>query len=284
MDYILEVNDISKSMKKFSLKDINFNLEHGYIMGLIGPNGSGKTTLINTILGLYKADSGNIKICGHDCNIDESKAKGEIGFILDENPFIDDVSAKDNARMYAPYYKNWNMERFNYYCSRFQIDTKTKLKKLSKGTIIKFQLAFALSHDAKLLVMDEPSSGLDPIFRRELVEIMYDEILGGDKSILFSTHLTEEIDMIADYVTMIHRGKLVFSQSKEELFEQYRIIDGNSYNLSLIDPREIVGTRITEHSAQAMVYNGEYLTTQNIHTGVPTIEDIMYYITQSMGR
>lgn len=279
MEYILEVDNICKKLDKFSLENIDFKLEPGYIMGLIGRNGSGKTTLINTILGLYQKTTGNVRICGHDLSLDESRAKGEIGFVLDENPFLEDLSSLDNAKIYSPYYKNFDIDIFLKYCSRFDVDPKKKLKKLSKGTIIKFQLAFALSHDAKLFVMDEPASGLDPVFRRELMEIMYDAILNGDKSILFSTHLTEEIDMVADYVTILHEGKQVISTSKEDLFESYRVVKGSEEKIQLLQP-SVIGKKVTPYSVEALVRNEEAILNKGCQIEVPTIADFMYYFTK----
>lgn len=279
MEYILEVENVYKKLDSFSLENIDFKLEPGYVMGLIGINGSGKTTLINTILGLYQRTTGNVRICGHDLCLEESKAKGEIGFVLDENPFLDDVSSLDNAKIYSPYYKNFNRDMFLKYCSKFDVDPKKKLKKLSKGTIIKFQLAFALSHDAKLLVMDEPASGLDPVFRRELMEIMYDEILNGDKSILFSTHLTDEIDMVSDYVTLIHEGKQILSTSKEELFESYRVAKGSEEKIQMLESC-VIGKKVTPYCVEALVKNEESILNKGCEIEIPTIDDFMYYLTK----
>ena len=279
MSYILEVDNMYKKVDGFTLENINFKLEPGYIMGLIGRNGSGKTTLIQTLLGLYQQTSGDIKICGHNVSLEESKAKGEIGFVLDENPYLEDFTSKDNAKIYAPYYKNFDMKLFLSYCNRFDLDPDKKLKKLSKGMVIKFQLAFALSHDAKLFIMDEPASGLDPVFRKELIEIMYDAILSGDKSILFSTHLTEEIDMIADYVTLIHDGRQIFSTSKEELFDSYRVIKGSDESIEHLRSL-VIGEKKTLYTTEALVKNDERILNKGCQILIPTIEDIMFYFTK----
>lgn len=280
MCYILEVNDVYKKMDTFSLEGINFNLEPGYIMGLIGKNGSGKTTLINTILGLFQCTDGNVKICGHDMSLAESKAKGEIGFVMDDNPYNEDLTSIDNAKIYSPFYKNFDYNLFLKYLSQFDVDPKKKLKRLSKGTLIKFQLAFALSHEAKLLIMDEPASGLDPVFRRELTEIMYDTILNGDKSILFSTHLTEDIDMIADYVTLIDAGKQILSTSKDELFDNYRVIKGSEEQIRMIGS-SVIAKREAPYMMEALVRNEDNILNKGYQIEIPTIADFMYYFSES---
>ena len=277
MEYALEVSGMYKRLETFELANINFKLEPGYIMGLIGPNGAGKTTFIHTLLGLYKPTQGSIKVFGYDLLEQEREAKAQIGFALDENPFAENLSAKDNARMYGRYYPNWDKKTFDKYCRQFEFDTKKPLKKLSKGNQMKFQLAFALSHNARLLVLDEPTSGLDPVFRREFKEIMCDIISEGDRSILFSTHLTEELDKIADYLTFLHNGKQQFSYSKEELMEQYGLIRGSEREIAELENSNIVGMRIRESMTEALVRKERLVLPQGLPILQPSIEDIMYY-------
>ncbi|MHB8130673.1 MAG: ABC transporter ATP-binding protein [Mobilitalea sp.] len=282
MDYSLEITNLSKQLEKFQLQNINITLEPGYIMGLIGPNGSGKTTLILTLLGLYKPQEGNIKICGYDLETQEKAAKSQIGFVLDENPFLENVSARDNAKMYGRYYPRWDQKTFDQYCKQFEVDIKRPLKKLSKGTKMKFQLAFALSHDAKLLVLDEPTAGLDPVFRRELLEIMCDTIADGERSILFSTHLTDELDKLADYITFILNGRQLFSLSKEELMERYGLVRGTEKQIRGLEDGLVIGNRIGENFAEALIRKDIGLVPMELQLIKPTIEDIMYYTVKSI--
>jgi ABC-2 type transport system ATP-binding protein len=276
VEYILEVNNIIKKVNNFELGTINFKLEPGYIMGLIGPNGAGKTTLIQTILGLYQKQEGDIRICDYDLEQEAGKAKDHMGFILDEELFLEYLSAEENAKMYGKYYSKWDPILFDKLCKRFEVDRKKPLKKLSKGNKTKFQLAFALSHGADLFVFDEPAAGLDPVFRKELMEIMCDLIFEGDKSILFSTHLTDELDKIADYITFLYNGKQIFSLSKEEMSERYRLVKGTKQQLANIKDSQIIGRKIYDSYVEALVKN-ENLESSELIISRPNIEDIMYY-------
>ena len=279
MSYILEVDHLNKAYTDFELKDINFKLEHGMIMGLVGRNGAGKTTLIQTILGILKYD-GNIKIQGLDCMQYEKETKDICSFVLDKNPFIVQVSALGNARMFGPYYSKWDEKKFIEYAKKFGVNIKKPLNKLSDGTVIKFQLAFALSHEAKLFVFDEPSAGLDPFFRKELMDIMYEIVESGECSVLFSTHLTQDLDQIADYITMLDQGKVLFSMSKEEMLDQYCLVKGNYTQIHGIEKKRIIGIRDTEVFSEGLIYKEGFKNEQNLNCSQPTIEDIMYYMTK----
>lgn len=277
MEYAFEITDLYKRLEAFELGSINMKLEPGYIMGLVGPNGAGKTTLLLTLMGLYRPTEGSIHIFGYDMKEQEKEAKTQIGFVLDENPFLDYFSVKENAKMYGGYYPDWDQKTFEKYCRQFEINTKKPLKKLSKGNQMKFQLAFALSHNASLLVLDEPTSGLDPVFRRELIEIMCDIISDGDRSIIYSTHLTEELDKIADFITFLYNGKQQFSSSKEELMEQYGLVRGSAKEIAMLEDRIVVGKRITETTAEALIKRENAVAFDHLPILQPTIEDIMDY-------
>ena len=278
MDYILELHDVAKSYDDFSLEKVNFSLEKGCVMGLIGTNGAGKTTLIHIMLGLIKKYTGTVKIFGMDIREHEREVKDLCGFILDDNPFIENISAKSNARIFGPYYSKWDEEKFFSYCEKFQINVKKPIKKLSQGTIIKLQLAFALSHDAKLFIFDEPSAGLDPVFRRELIDIMYDLLIDGERSILFSTHLTNDLDGIADYLTMIHNGNQLFSMTKEDLTSNYQLVRGSKEEVDTLPKNVIVGQKDAAVYSEALVHLSKGELEDYSCVLQPTIEDIMYYM------
>lgn len=277
MDYVLQISDLTKKIDKFSLEGINFSLEPGFIMGLIGPNGAGKTILVQSILGLYQVTEGSIRICGYVLKEQEKLAKMQVGFVLEDNPFPESLSSLEQAKMYGRCFPEWDMDKFGRYCSRFELDIKKPLKKLSKGNRMIFQLAFALSHNAKLLVFDEPSSGLDPVFRRELMEIMSDVISDGERSILYSTHLTGELDQLADYITFLQNGKQIFSLSKEDVMRRYCLVRGTVQQISSLEDGLVIGRRIGESQSEALVRKDIIPLPASLQQMRPTIEDILCY-------
>lgn len=277
MAYALEVENVGKAYDNFELHDVSFKLEEGLIMGLIGTNGAGKTTLIQMILGLIKK-TGTIKIFGLDIDEFEREAKDLCGFVLDDNPFLKSISGIGNARIFGPYYSGWDEAKFIQYSKKFNVNIKKPLSKLSQGTVTKFQLAFALSHNAKLLVFDEPSAGLDPIFRRELLDIMYDIIMDGERSILFSTHLTHDLDNVADYIVMLHNGEQLFSMQKDELLERYVLVRGSRQDINLLLSTGVVGRKHGATYSEALVEKAQYEPSERLTSMRPTIEDIMYHM------
>ncbi|EET84215.1 ABC transporter related protein [Clostridium carboxidivorans P7] len=191
MSNILEIKNLRKEYKGFTLDNINFNLPKGFIMGFIGPNGAGKSTTIKLIMNLIKKNSGEIKIFGLDNIKNEKDIKQKIGFVYDENYFYEELTLTEMKNLIAPFYKNWNNAAFNKYMSDFNLPEKKKVKELSKGMKMKFSLAIALSHKAELIIMDEPTSGLDPIFRSEMLDILYSIIQDENKGILFQLILLQ---------------------------------------------------------------------------------------------
>ena len=190
MKPLLEISHLDKQIGVLHLQDISFSLEPGYIFGLIGRNGAGKTSLIRTILNLYRKDSGSIIVNGYSIDTREREAKDQIGFVLDEFLFEEKLSIATNGKLFGATYTGYDHELFLRFCSRFGLNPKQKTGRLSKGQKARFQLAFALSHQAKLFIMDEPAAGLDPLFRRELTGYMQELVEDGTRSVLFSTHLT----------------------------------------------------------------------------------------------
>ena len=277
---MLEVKNLTKKFKTFELDNVSFKLEPGYIMGFIGPNGAGKSTTIKLIMNLLKKDSGEIKVFNKD-NIEfEKEIKNRIGFVYDESYFYEDLSINQMKNIVASFYKEWNNELFNKYMKDFDLDPKQKIKKLSKGMKMKFSLALALSHNADLIIMDEPTSGLDPVFRREILDILYDIIQDEKKSIFFSTHITTDLEKIADYITFINDGKIVFSKSKDEILESYGIIKGEKNLLDNDVRKEFIGIRETKVGFEGLTENSQKLKKlfgNEILIERPTLEDIMVY-------
>jgi len=226
MNNIIEVAQLRKNYGDFVLKDISFNLPRGYIMGLIGPNGAGKSTTIKLIMNLVKKDGGTIKVFGLDHIKNEIEIKERIGFVYDENHFYEDLTVEQMKNVVAAFYSKWDEKLFQKYIKQFEISARKKIKELSKGMKTKFSLAVALSHGAELIIMDEPTSGLDPIFRNEILEILADLLQDENKGVIFSTHITSDLDKIADYITFINKGEIVFSKTKDEILDNYSIVKG----------------------------------------------------------
>lgn len=225
---VIEITNVSKrfSYDKKVLNNVSFKLPKGYVMGLVGPSGSGKTTLIKLIMGLLLPDKGDIKIFNIDHKDTEVNIKDRIGFVYDDSPYYDNYSLLKNKNLVAPFYSNWSDETFNKYISDFNLDINQKLRELSKGMKMKFSLAMALSHKAEILVMDEPTAGLDPLFRRELLDILFNVIKTEEVSILFSTHITSDLDKIADYITIVNKGEILLCEGIDSLLEKNIIIKG----------------------------------------------------------
>lgn len=280
MDYILEVNNLRKEFKNFTIDNISFKLEPGYIMGFIGPNGAGKSTTIKLIMNLLKKDGGEIKIFGKDHIKHEKEVKNRIGFVYDENYYYEDLTINSMKNIVASFYSNWDDDKFYQYIKEFDLNPKAKIKTLSKGMKMKFSLAVALSHNADLIIMDEPTSGLDPVFRREILDILYSVIQDDTKSIFFSTHITTDLEKVADYITFINKGKIVFSQAKDDILENYAIVKGGLDILNENIRKEFIGLRETRVGFEALTDNVNKIRNlfgDKVLMEKASLEDIMVY-------
>ena len=219
---VLEVRGITKKFFSFTLKEISFSLEPGYILGLTGRNGAGKTTLIKQLIHPESASGGSVIINGIDAKADPVAAKQEIGVLMEEQPFLLDMTLEMNGILLGAFYERFDMEKFHEYLKRFDLNRDTLYRHLSRGMRMKFQLAFALAHDPKLLLMDEATGGLDVVFRREFYYLLQEAVEREMVSVIISTHVTEDLDKVADYVAFIEKGQMKFYESKEELCEMYR--------------------------------------------------------------
>lgn len=276
---MLEIKNLTKEFfMGFKLDNISFKLEPGYIMGFIGPNGSGKSTTIKLIMNLLKKDSGDIRIFGKDHIKSEIEIKDRIGFVYDEPYFYENLSIEQMKNIIAPFYSKWDEEIFQDYLKRFDLNARYKIKRLSKGMKMKFALTIALSHHAELIIMDEPTSGLDPIFRREILDLLYDLVQEGSISIFFSTHITTDIERIADYITYINNGKLIFSKSKDEIMSTYAMVKGGPDELNDELRKEFLGLRETGVGFEGLTDNAEKIKNRYPELLVEraSLEDIMY--------
>lgn len=280
MENILEVKGLRKNFKSFALKDISFSLPKGYIMGFIGPNGAGKSTTIKLIMNLLKKDGGQIKVFGKDNIQYEKEIKNHIGFVYDENHFYEELTLSEMKNIIAPFYKTWDDKIFNNYIKMFQLPLNKKVKELSKGMKMKFSLAIALSHNAKLLIMDEPTSGLDPIVRSELLDILYDIIQDEEKSIFFSTHITSDLDKVADYITFINDGEIILSATKDDILDNYCIVKGGTELLNNHTQEVFIGIRKNNFGFEGLARDRQKV--QNLFKSrviieKPSLEDIMLF-------
>lgn len=276
MDNILEINGLVKRYPAFSLDSVSFSLPEGCVTGFIGANGAGKTTTIRSILNLAHKDAGTIKIFGLDAEEHEKEIKDRIGIIMDGSYFYNDLSMRDMKSIIAPAYSKWSDADYQSYMDKFDLDPKQKISTLSSGMRMKYALVLALSHQAELL-MDEPTSGLDPLVRSQFLEIIKEYMKNGGKGVFFSTHITSDLDKIADMLILINGGKIIFQRNKDDLLDTFRTVKGNTTVLNDKNKKLIRGLRVS-----AFGFTGITDQVPEIKKEMPdvllekaTIEDIM---------
>jgi ABC-2 type transport system ATP-binding protein len=252
MDNALHIESVTKRYEGFTLDDVSLRLPRGYIMGLIGPNGAGKTTLIKLILNLIRRDGGSIRALGLDNLADEAELKSRIGFVPDEPRFHPDATLREVAASVAPFYPKWDDARFRALAGEFELPLKKRFKKLSHGTKTKFALAMALCHGAELVLLDEPTTGLDPVFRRRLLDMLAGLLQDENVSVLFSTHITADLERAADYVTFLSNGRAVFSKPMDELNESWAVVKGGPETLDADARAFLQGVRVRAHGFEGI--------------------------------
>ena len=280
---ILEVKGLSKKYKDFKLQDINFALDKGYIMGLIGRNGAGKTTLMNCILGKLRYETGSILLENGVEQFHENTAKEDLGFIVEPGPFFPGETLEENGKMLGVFYKNWDSDYFVSLLKRFELNRDKLYYDLSKGMKTKFQLAFALAHRPKLLILDEPTGGLDPVFRREFLSMIQSEVRDTMMSVIISTHLTTDLDKVADYIMMLDKGTQLFYMDKEEMLDSFPVLSGDVEKLPLLDKDKCGRVRRKGNYFSTMLKSPEYLKEHpefktEFQVERTSIEEIMYYL------
>lgn len=237
----------------FTLDDVTFDLPSGYIMGLVGPNGAGKSTLIKLILNMTTRDAGRIEVLGLDAIADEERTKEQLGVVLDSSYFIEYMTVDAVERTSSPMYPLWDHNLFDAYLRRFELGRNKKIKDLSRGMQMKLMLAVALSHDARLLILDEPTSGLDVLSRDELMDILSDYVADGGHSVIFSTHITADLERCADFLAYITNGMLYYSGPKDEFEDAFRLVKGGPDELTDGLRRAMVGIRTYATGFDALV-------------------------------
>ncbi len=275
----IEIEHLTKRYDGFTLDDISFQVPKGSIMGFIGQNGAGKSTTINTILNIIKADSGKVRVFGMDHIEHEQEVKANIAAIFDALPFHDHLNAKHLNVMMQGIYPAWSSSTFKQYLERMQLPERKKFGQFSKGMKMKLQIAAALSHGAKLLIMDEATTGLDPVVRNEILDMFMEFLQDDSNSILMSSHITSDLDRIADSVTFIHKGKLLLTGYKDEILENHAVLKCGKKDYTEIDQADIISARLTDFGAEVLVADKNVCA--NKYSGLvmdrTTLEELMRF-------
>ena len=277
MNDSLEVKNLCKKYNGFELKNINFELPKGMIMGLIGENGAGKTTTIKSILNLIKIDNGEIKIFGLNIKENEKKIKEDIGVVLDDGFFSEYLTPTDINKIMRKIYKKWDEKLYYKYLEDFKLPKNKISKEFSSGMKMKLKIAVALSHHPKLLILDEPTSGLDPVARSEILDIFQDFIQNEENSIFVSSHITSDLEHIADYITFINDGKIVLSKTRDELLEKYGIVKCSKSEFERIDKNDYVKFKVNRYEYDVLVEDKAKFKRKYEFKIIdkPTLDDIM---------
>ena len=282
MSNALQVSGLCKTYDDFKLDNVSFSLPAGYIMGFVGQNGAGKTTTIRCILNMARRESGEIRIFERDNRIEELAIKQELGAVFDEIFFVDVWRVKEVEKAIKGFYSQWDSKLFADFLSRFDLPPNKQVKDLSRGMKMKLMLAVAMSHGAKLLLLDEPTSGLDPVAREELLDILWDYIADGEKSVFFSTHITTDLESIADFITLIDHGKILYTGSTDALLEHFVIVKGGIPDLTDQLRSTLIGvsTSLTGFSGMATASEIKELPS-GMSIQEPTIDEILVHISKA---
>ena len=257
MNYALKLNNVTKTYKNsdFSLKKVSFSLPSGSVMGFVGENGAGKTTTVGCILQTLFKDSGTIQILGREMTDANVEIRENIGVVYDGDNFPGYLSAEQLSNIMNGIFKQWDDKLFQNYINSFHLSKKQKIKTYSKGMTMKLALAVALSHHPKLLILDEATSGLDPVMRDEILDVLLEFVGDEDHSILLSSHITSDLEKIADYITFIHNGKIILTETKDNLIYNYGILRCKEKQVELIEPEDIIVYRKRDYQTDILVSN-----------------------------
>lgn len=276
----IEVKGLTKRYQDFALDHVSFQVPAGSIVGFIGENGAGKSTTIKAILDLIHPDSGEITLLGEPDGAGRKVVKEQIGVVFDESYFPDNLHTRDINQMMKKIFRNWEEEKFRGYLKEFELPEKKSIKEFSRGMKMKLSIAVALSHQTRLLILDEATSGLDPIIRNEILDIFLDFIQEEDHTVFLSSHITSDIEKISDYILLIHRGKILFFENKDKLIYDYGVVHGTKEQLAKLRPEQVVSIRENSFEAEALVKNRQELKTEHPELTMDraSIEDILLFI------
>lgn len=257
MDYILEVKDLSKQYRQsgFSLNAVSFGVPYGSIVGFVGENGAGKTTTISCILNALFKDSGTVTLFGREMTDADTQLREEIGVVFDTNHFSEHLNALQLSKVMQGIYSKWDQKLFLDYLDQFQIPLSKKIKSFSRGMAMKLSIAVALSHHSKLLILDEATSGLDPVVRDEILDVFLEFVQDDKHSIFLSSHITSDLEKIADYITFLHNGSIILTEKKDELLYQYAAIRCRQAQFESMDKADIISYRKRDYQVDVLVKN-----------------------------
>ena len=281
MSDFLRIENLNKQYPKFSLKDVSFSVEPGQIMGFIGRNGAGKTTTLKSIMNLVHYESGKISAFDLDMSKHELENKQRIGFALSELNYYPNKTIAQLVKVTKKFYKNFDEEKFEQVCKMFSLDMDKKLEELSSGMKVKYSVAIALSHKAELLILDEPTSGLDPVSRDEVLDIFRQIVKNKDRAILFSTHITSDLDKCATHITYIHNGEIVYTGTKKDFVDSYLFVKDKSKNKDL--EKEYIAYKELDDRIEGLIdaKKKDVFTKHKINPVEPDLEEIMVYLERS---
>ncbi|WP_127585381.1 ABC transporter ATP-binding protein [Paenibacillus koleovorans] len=280
----VELKGFTKDRGDFRISDLNVHVEQGFITGLIGPNGAGKTTLIRAMLGLVRPDTGEVRVFGNTYREREQEIKSRIGFVFSEDTYYNHLTVREMKKIVASFYPTtWKEELFRQYLEEFRLPERRKIGELSQGMKTKFALAATLAHEPELLIMDEPTAGLDPVFRREVLALLGRYIQEGNRTVLFSTHISTDLERIADYMIYLRDGRVRFCGSKEELLDTYVLLKGSNEWLKPETRRQLAGLQQSPLGFEGLLPR-EKLNLDAMDSRIrierPTIDDILVYTQQ----
>ncbi len=277
---LIEINGLCKNFESFQLKNVSFSLEEGYIMGFIGRNGAGKSTTLKTMLNLMKNDGGEVKLCGLSIPKDELEIKNQVGYVFGGVDFYPEAKISRITNVTKSFYHEWDDARYKELCERFEIDQNKKFKQLSAGMKVKYSVAVAMSHNPKLLILDEPTSGLDPAARDDLVLLFQEFVEDGAHSILFSTHITSDLEKCADYITYIKQGQILASTDRDSFRESYISVAGKKDQLTPEVEPKIIGLHTHQLGFEGLMKTEDKALAEKggFEMASPTLEDIMIHI------
>ena len=281
MSDFLNLEKVNKHYPSFSLKDVSFSINPGEIMGFIGRNGAGKTTTLKSIMNLIHFESGKISAFGKDMTEYELENKQRIGFALSEINYYPNKTIRQLMDVTKRFYKNFDENKFNQMCNLFNLNIDKKIEELSSGMKVKYSVAIALSHDAELLILDEPTSGLDPVSRDEILDIFREIVKNGDRAILFSTHITSDLDKCATNITYIHDGTIVYTGTKKDFVKKYLFVKDKTMNKEVLD--KYIAYKELDDRIEGLINANEkdYFVGKGLNPEEPDLEQIMVYLERS---